>query len=95
VLIRGGAVFNTRGSAIEKGWLGGQIGPWRPRRQRKLSSIGSGMRFEGKFQAKEASGVLSFSDCADRYVERHIRRRGLRSGDEMEQRLELLKQRTE
>jgi hypothetical protein len=49
----------------------------------------------GQVSGEKASGVLSFSDCADRYVERHIRRRGLRSGDEMEQRLELLKPRTE
>src|SRR4029077_6581449 len=36
---------------------------------------------------------LSFSDCVDRYTERYIKLRGLRSGKEMEQRLALLKER--
>jgi integrase len=48
---------------------------------------------EGKFQEKEINGVLSFSDCVDCYVQRYIKLRELRSGEEMEQRLELLKAR--
>src|SRR5262245_5400914 len=48
---------------------------------------------EGRFDQMEANGTLSFSDCVDRYVERYVRLRGLRSGDEMEQRLALLKER--
>ena len=46
---------------------------------------------EGKFQEKEVNGVLSFSDCVGRYEERYIDLRALRSGDEMKQRLAILK----
>jgi hypothetical protein len=46
---------------------------------------------EGRFQEKEVNGVLLFSECVDLYKERYIDLRGLRSGDEMKQRLEILK----
>lgn len=48
---------------------------------------------EGRFQAKEVNGILSFSECAERYEQRYIRLRALRSGDEMVQRLAILKKR--
>jgi hypothetical protein len=50
---------------------------------------------ERKFRAKEANGTLSFSDCADRYVERYIRCGGYVPVMRWKKRLELLKQRTE
>ena len=42
---------------------------------------------EGRFQQREVNGILSFSECVERYEERYIDLRGLRSGDEMKQRL--------
>jgi integrase len=47
----------------------------------------------GKFQQQEKSAELTFSHCVDLYVERYIKLRSLRSGDEMQQRLALLKER--
>lgn len=48
---------------------------------------------EGRFREREENGVLSFTECAERYVERYVRLRALRSGQEMEQRLAILKAR--
>lgn len=49
----------------------------------------------GRFQKQEQSSELTFSECVDRYVERYIKLRSLRSGEEMQQRLEVLKKRWE